>query len=113
MAIQSLGYIGVNATQLDSWKGFACDVMGLEDVSDALGDDSTHYYKMDYHPYRVFVQAADTDNLALCGWETNNQAGLDEVASALTAAISIVKICSSQKLMKSMPMKREQMLLSL
>jgi 3,4-dihydroxy-9,10-secoandrosta-1,3,5(10)-triene-9,17-dione 4,5-dioxygenase len=41
---------------------------------------------MDYHPYRVFVQAADTDNLALCGWETNNQAGLDEVASALTAA---------------------------
>ena len=52
MAIQSLGYIGVNATQLDSWKGFACGVMGLEDVSDTLGDDSTHYYKMDYHPYR-------------------------------------------------------------
>ena len=50
MAIQSLGYIGVNATQLDSWKGFACGVMGLEDVSDTLGDDSTHYYKMDYHP---------------------------------------------------------------
>ena len=86
MAIQSLGYIGVNATQLDSWKGFACGVMGLEDVSDTLGDGSTHYYKMDYHPYRFFVQAADTDNLALCGWETNNQAGLDEVASALTAA---------------------------
>ena len=38
MAIQSLGYIGVNATQLDSWKGFACGVMGLEDVSDTLGD---------------------------------------------------------------------------
>ena len=44
MAIQSLGYIGVNATQLDSWKGFACGVMGLEDVSDTLGDGSTHYY---------------------------------------------------------------------
>ncbi|HBQ02654.1 MAG TPA: biphenyl 2,3-dioxygenase [Halieaceae bacterium] len=86
MAIQSLGYIGVNATSLISWRDFSCDIMGLEDVSAALGDENTHYYKMDTHPYRLFVQHSETDGLRLCGWETNNQAGLDEVAAALTAA---------------------------
>ena len=50
MAIQSLGYIGVNATSLISWRDFSCDIMGLEDVSVALGDENTHYYNMDTHP---------------------------------------------------------------
>ena len=86
MSIKSLGYIGVNATTLSQWKDFACDVMGLEDVSSTLGDDKTHYYKMDDHPYRVFVQAAEADGLAVCGWETNNQSGLDNVAAALSSA---------------------------
>jgi 3,4-dihydroxy-9,10-secoandrosta-1,3,5(10)-triene-9,17-dione 4,5-dioxygenase len=84
MSIKSLGYIGVNATTLSQWKGFACDVMGLEDVSSTLGDDKTHYYKMDDHPYRVFVQAAEADGLAVCGWETNNQNGLDGCGSRLS-----------------------------
>ena len=86
MSIKSLGYIGVNGTTLSQWKDFACDVMGLEDVSSTLGDDKTHYYKMDDHPYRVFVQAAEADGLAVCGWETNNQNGLDDVAAALSSA---------------------------
>jgi 3,4-dihydroxy-9,10-secoandrosta-1,3,5(10)-triene-9,17-dione 4,5-dioxygenase len=41
---------------------------------------------MDYHPYRLFVQHSAHDGLAVCGWETNNQQGLDEVAAALTEA---------------------------
>ena len=47
MTIQSLGYIGVNSTQLDQWRDFACDVMGLQDVSSDLGDAHTQFYKMD------------------------------------------------------------------
>ena len=86
MTIQSLGYIGVNSTQLDQWRDFACDVMGLQDVSSDLGDAHTQFYKMDYHPYRLFVQHSAHDGLAVCGWETNNQQGLDEVAAALTEA---------------------------
>ena len=58
MSIKSLGYIGVNATELGKWKDFACNVMGLEDTSASLGDEATHYYKMDDHPYRVFPVAS-------------------------------------------------------
>jgi len=60
--------------------------MGLQDVSSDLGDAQTQFYKMDYHPYRLFVQHSAYDGLAVCGWETNNQKGLDEVAAALTEA---------------------------
>ncbi|MCH1554289.1 MAG: VOC family protein [Luminiphilus sp.] len=87
MAIQSLGYIGVDSGQATAWREFACNVMGLQDVSAALGGESdTQYFKMDDHPYRFFVQAADRESLAVCGWETNNQQGLDEVAAALEGA---------------------------
>ncbi|WP_438984725.1 VOC family protein [Aequoribacter sp.] len=87
MAIKSLGYIGVNSTDLSQWRTFACDVMGLEDVSARLEcDDATALFKMDDHPYRLIVNKSDTDQFAFCGWETNSEAGLLEVADALTAA---------------------------
>ena len=34
MAIRSLGYIGVYSQKLTDWQEFACEVMGLEDVSE-------------------------------------------------------------------------------
>ena len=87
MAIKSLGYIGVNSTDLSQWRTFACDVMGLEDVSAHLScNENTALFKMDDHPYRLIVNKSDTDQFAFCGWETNSEAGLREVADALTAA---------------------------
>ncbi len=87
MAIKSLGYIGVNSTDLSQWRSFACDVMGLEDVSAHLEcDENTALFKMDDHPYRLIVNTAENDQLAFCGWEANSEAGLQEVADALSAA---------------------------
>jgi len=89
MAIQSLGYLGVSSNLTDEWQRFACEVMGLEDVSERLGAGSgsgERYFKLDDHPYRLFIAPGETETLSVCGWETNNQAGLDEVAAALTAA---------------------------
>ena len=76
MAIQSLGYIGVDSGQATAWRDFACNVMGLQDVSAALaGDSDTQYFKMDDHPYRFFVQAADRESLAVCGLGNKQPAG--------------------------------------
>ena len=87
MSIQSLGYIGVSSTDLAQWQQFACSVLGLEDVTARLSDPAgAHYYKMDDHPYRLMVEQGETDKLLLCGWETNNQAGLHAVADALSQA---------------------------
>jgi 3,4-dihydroxy-9,10-secoandrosta-1,3,5(10)-triene-9,17-dione 4,5-dioxygenase len=87
MAIKSLGYIGINSAQLPQWQEFACQVMGLEDVSTRLNaDDDTLFFKMDDHPYRFIVNRSDEDKLGFCGWETNSEQGLQDVADALAAA---------------------------
>ena len=85
MAIKSLGYIGISSQQTGAWREFACGVMGLEDVSarcNAQQDEA--YFKMDDHPYRLFVSPGDTESLQVCGWETNSAEGLQEVADALS-----------------------------
>ena len=58
MAIKSLGYVGVISQQLNAWQQFACEVMGLEDVSERCGaGPDALYFKMDDHPYRLFVES--------------------------------------------------------
>ena len=87
MAIKSLGYLGVNSGLKDDWQQFACEVMGLQDVSDQLATgEGELYFKMDDHPFRLFVQPSAEEGLAVCGWETNNASGLSEVADALARA---------------------------
>ncbi len=87
MAIKSLGYVGVSSTLTDEWQTFASGVMGLQDVSDALGAKAGElYFKMDHHPYRLFVDPGEAEGLSVCGWEANNEQGLNQVAEALEHA---------------------------
>ena len=87
MAIKSLGYIGVSSGKPETWREFATGVLGLEDVSERLAAGSGEaYFKLDDHPYRLFVTPGDVETLAVCGWETNSEQGLQEVADALSGA---------------------------
>lgn len=87
MAIKSLGYIGVSSGKPEAWREFATGVLGLEDVSERLAAGSGEaYFKLDDHPYRLFVTPGDVETLAVCGWETNSEQGLQEVADALSGA---------------------------
>lgn len=87
MTIKSLGYIGINSTDLDQWRHYACQVLGLENVSARLNaDNDMAYFKMDDHPFRMFAQKADSDGLACCGWETNNAEGFADAIQRLQAA---------------------------
>ncbi len=96
MSIKSLGYIGINSTDLDQWRHYGCQVLGLEDVSAARNADENHvYFKMDDHPFRIFAQKSDSDGLALCGWETNNQQGFDQALTNLRNAGIDVEIADS------------------
>ena len=87
MTIKSLGYVGVTSGQLEAWQQFATGVLGLQDVSADLGAESGEaFFKIDDHPYRLFVTPGDNETLAVCGWETHSAQGLDEVADALGKA---------------------------
>ena len=97
MAIKSLGYIGINSTNLDQWRDYGCQVMGLEDASaQNAADQSRLYLKMDEHPYRITVELADTDGFGFCGWETNNQQGFNDAVSSLQNAGVAVEMGSAE-----------------
>jgi 3,4-dihydroxy-9,10-secoandrosta-1,3,5(10)-triene-9,17-dione 4,5-dioxygenase len=93
MTIKSLGYIGVNSTQPEQWRQYACQVMGLQDNTASLGgNEDMQYFKMDDHPYRVFVQKADNDGFFCCGWETNNEQGYQDALQRLrNADIAVIE----------------------
>lgn len=85
MNIHSLGYIVVHCTDPARWSEFATNILGMMDVSEKLrgdnganGNDSV-YLKMDERPFRIVVEAADTDRYSTSGWEV---AGPDNFAAA-------------------------------
>ena len=87
MAIRSLGYVGVYSQKLTDWQEFACEVMGLEDVSERCDAQAGEaFFKIDDHPYRLFVMPGDSERVAVCGWETHSEQGLHDVATSLEQA---------------------------
>ena len=53
MPVLSLGYLRLDSTDLDAWKTFAGDFLGLMPVP-ADGDASLRY-RMDHYPPRLVV----------------------------------------------------------
>jgi 3,4-dihydroxy-9,10-secoandrosta-1,3,5(10)-triene-9,17-dione 4,5-dioxygenase len=77
------GYLGVTAPDLNEWRSFATDVLGV-----ALGpgsDDNKVYLRTDERAWRVSVEPGD-GGLAFCGWEVANAVQLEALAKDLDAA---------------------------
>ena len=53
MPVLSLGYLRLDSTDLDAWRTFAGDFLGLMPVH-ADGDESLRY-RMDHYPPRLVV----------------------------------------------------------
>ncbi|MGA0705308.1 MAG: VOC family protein [Steroidobacteraceae bacterium] len=64
--IGGLGYVLLQACDLEAWRGFGTSVVGAMEVAmpgQCLG------LKIDEHPYRVLVTQGDADRLLAMGWE--------------------------------------------
>ena len=55
MAVTELGYMGLSVSDLDAWKAFARDVLGLEVVDE--GERDRCYLRMDYWHHRIVLHA--------------------------------------------------------
>ncbi|GAA4864772.1 iron-dependent extradiol dioxygenase HsaC [Saccharopolyspora rosea] len=84
MAIRSLGYLRIEATDIDAWRVFGLKVLGMVEGSGPNPD--ALYLRMDDFPARLVIVPGDTDRLAQAGWEAANEAELDEVRTRLDAA---------------------------
>lgn len=82
MDIRSLGYIGIDVADIDTWHRYA-ELLGTMVVTEADG----FRMRIDERPFRVAVQTTEqAEGLAFAGWELADQAALECAASELAAA---------------------------
>jgi 3,4-dihydroxy-9,10-secoandrosta-1,3,5(10)-triene-9,17-dione 4,5-dioxygenase len=82
--ILSLGYLRLEATDLDAWRTFAGDFLGLMPVA-AEGEESLRY-RMDHYPPRLVVSPAAQSRAAAIGFEVLNERDLQRTAAAVEDA---------------------------
>jgi 2,3-dihydroxybiphenyl 1,2-dioxygenase len=73
MAVTELGYLGLGVSDLEAWKRFARDVVGLEVVDEGEGDRC--YLRLDYWHHRIVLHRDPSDDLAYLGFRV---AGAEE-----------------------------------
>ncbi|WP_134668202.1 MULTISPECIES: iron-dependent extradiol dioxygenase HsaC [unclassified Amycolatopsis] len=84
MAIRSLGYLRIEATDMDAWRVYGLKVLGMVEGSGT--DPNALYLRMDDFPARLVIVPGKKDRLAQAGWEAANAAELDDVRARLDAA---------------------------
>src|SRR5262245_45670441 len=90
MELQSLGYVGLRARNLEDWTGFATKFLGLQLVDKSA---SSLTFRMDDRRQRVVVEADRDDGAGFFGWEVADAAALDRLAARLeTAQVSVERM---------------------
>lgn len=81
MGIRSLGYLRIEATEMDKWREYGLKVLGMVEGSGT--DPEALYLRMDDFPARLVIVPGETDRLAQAGWEVANATELAEVRANL------------------------------
>jgi 2,3-dihydroxyethylbenzene 1,2-dioxygenase len=66
MAVTELGYMGLGVSDLEAWKTFAREIVGLEVVDE--GESDRCYLRMDYWHHRLVLHRDASDDLAYLGF---------------------------------------------
>src|SRR6185437_9251739 len=82
--VTELGYIGIGVKDVDEWKNFATQVLGMELVDD--GERDACYLRMDYWHHRLVLHADGSDDLTYLGFRVAGAEELDEMRSQLSQA---------------------------
>lgn len=83
MGIRSLGYLRIEATDIDAWRVYGLKVLGMVEGSGT--DPDALYLRMDDFPARLVIVPGSQDRLLHAGWEAEHAAGLQEVRDSLNA----------------------------
>jgi 2,3-dihydroxybiphenyl 1,2-dioxygenase len=82
MELQSLGYVGIRARDLEDWAAFGTNFLGMELVDRSR---STLTFRMDDRRQRVVVHGDGGEGAAFMGWEVADRVALDALAARLEA----------------------------
>ena len=83
-AVSQLGYLGISVKDLDGWRGYANEMLGLEEAGrDA---DGSLLLGMDSHHNRIQLHADGRDDVAYVGWQVDSEADLAAISNSLDVA---------------------------
>jgi 2,3-dihydroxybiphenyl 1,2-dioxygenase len=83
MALESLGYFGVRARNLDDWADFGSKFLGMQLVERSRASLT---FRMDDRRQRLVVHEDIGEGAAFMGWEVADQAALDALAAGVEGA---------------------------
>jgi len=78
--LQSLGYLGLRARNVDDWLAYGTRLLGMQVVDKST---ATLSLRMDDRKQRVMVAADGGEGLGFLGFEAANAAALDRIAARL------------------------------
>jgi 2,3-dihydroxybiphenyl 1,2-dioxygenase len=81
--VKQLGYVGLGVSDLAGWERFATEVLGLQVAE--RESDGTLFIRHDEYHHRFILREDGSDDLALLGWEVENESEMDAVSNALSA----------------------------
>ena len=76
--VLELGYLGFNASNMDEWRKFATECIGLEVASDTT--DDCLFLRMDNHHHRIAIHKSDEDDMSYMGWRVATEQDLNAMA---------------------------------
>ena len=79
--IQSLGYLRIEATDIEAWRAFGTKMLGL--VEGRGPEAQALYLRMDEMPARLVIVPGSAEKLLATGWEVADTAALAAVGRAL------------------------------
>src|SRR5262245_19807537 len=83
MALLGLGYAGFGSADLDDWRQFGTQLVGLQAVERS---PSLLAFRMDDRKQRIVIDRAQAEGSRFFGWEVADSAALDELATRLEKA---------------------------
>jgi 2,3-dihydroxybiphenyl 1,2-dioxygenase len=83
-AVDQLGYLAFDVSDVAAWEKFAVEVLGLGVA--ARFDDGAVSFRLDGHRQRILVEPGTADDLAYVGWQVEDEAALRALVGNLRAA---------------------------
>lgn len=82
--VTELGYVRFGVSDLDAWRVFATDLLGLE-LRDDMGDDKL-WLRIDSQHHRICIEHDECDDLIGIGLRVSGREEFRELQAALTSA---------------------------
>ena len=84
MTVKSLGYVVIETTDLDAWRDFGENILGV--MSAASARDDVLFFRMDDRPFRLWIQKGERNAFVAPGWEFTDKESFEAAISRLEAA---------------------------